>query len=231
MLSEIKTSLGDRIDNIATMLDNTIIRIDSNETKIDEVAARVSAVEGIIENLNINPVSHDSNFVARKCMSEMISRESRKKNLILFGFPEPDTSNASNNVFHSVSGDVLIAFFSNIIPNNMFENSKHFRLGKLSQDQSKPRPLKIIFESEERARQVFRTFLTVKADSKFSEKLKALWMSLDRTKMQVEELSVLRGELKQRVEAGETDITIGYRGGIPRIIKRKSPELPIPENV
>lgn len=45
----------------------------------------------------------------------------------------------------------------------------------------------------------------------------------------MEELSALKGELKQRIYAGETDIKIGYYGGSPRIIKTKSSDLSIPE--
>lgn len=87
---------------------------------------------------------------------------------MLFGLLELETNTESNNVFQAASCDVLNAFFSNMMPQDIFENSKHFGLSKLSQAQLKPLPFKIVFESEERARHAFLTFLTVKADTKFS---------------------------------------------------------------
>lgn len=87
-----------------------------------------------------------------------------------------------------------------------------FRLGKLKQD-SLPRPLKIIFRKKNAAINILKN----------NNKLRSgISVKNDLTPYQREYLKNLREALKQRIEAGETDLTIKYVNNTPKIVSTKN---------
>lgn len=148
----------------------------------------------------------------------------RKHNLDLFGFPDNDktnnvelATNDNNDNLCSVVKNVLNKFISS----TDLENVCVHRIGKTAQVQNpRPRPIKIICATEERAQVVLKTFVAAKKNAMHSQELKEYWMTNDKTKMQQEEIRAVKEELILHQQGGEENLSVVFRRGVPTIVKR-----------
>ena len=86
---------------------------------------------------------------------------------------------------------------------------KHHRIGKFSNQ--KIRPIRVVFSSSSIARNVIVKYRT-------SDKI---FINRDLTPMQQKKAYSIRNEFKRRIAAGENDITLKYRNGMPNIKKNQ----------
>lgn len=213
-ISEVSSALSTKIDNVSAIMDN---RMTEAETKIVDLSDRVSTIEGTLKSL---PIS-DSNFfnnVSQDCLSEIENRLFKKKNIILFGVPElinfhEKSPKESENLNLHVSN-----LLKNLLPADLLTNTRMLRVGIPSQTQQRPRPLKVVFESEEKAQTFQRAFLQVKKTSS-QEVLKGLWLTMDKTKAQLDVIKTLKNQMEVRRLNGEQNLQLTFRGGHPRIVK------------
>lgn len=222
-VSENFTTMTENFSDINTKLDDTLSRLTNMEGRIVGLSNRMSAVEGRLEKCETTlseKVDHKSD--TNICINEVIDRNERKKNLVLFGLHEnenvnedPLNTDAHNNNFKTLVTNKL----KNFTKTKDLERCRIFRIGSNAQVPQKPRPVKIVCASEEKAQQILRTFILVKRDPTRSSEVKTLSLTRDKTPMQREEIRVLQEQLTVRRLEGETNIAMGYRRGVPTIIK------------
>lgn len=126
------------------------------------------------------------------------------------------TNSISNNEKLSC---VVVNVLGEYIPLGELENIKVFRVGTFAQGpHSRPRPVKIICATGEKAQAILRMFVAAKKNPIQLGELKEMWMSKDNTKMQLEEIRLIKDQFNQRCQNGEQNLKIVYRRGIPTII-------------
>lgn len=137
---------------------------------------------------------------------ELQERAERSKNIIITGISEQICSNAIDRR----ELDAHKAFqIMQIIHPGCPEIKKVFRLGKY--EDKKTRPLKICFDSQDTVKTILRNKLNVKLDG--------VRVFSDQTPYQQKYMANLKKELHQRQENGETNLTIKYIKGTPKIVK------------
>jgi len=142
-------------------------------------------------------------------INEILDRQSRANNVLLFNFPEklPESTSLKTD------SDRLKIIFSKL--DLKFEPIKLHRLGNKS---NYDRPLKITLSDPKQTFNVLRTQSTLRTIPEFKD----LRFSSDRTFKQRETMTKLRQELVQRREKGENYIIIKHIRGNPTIIKSKN---------
>jgi hypothetical protein len=138
---------------------------------------------------------------------ELADRERRANNIIIYDVPETDNRDTSQRIAHDKSEASKIIDSIVKVP---IQNILVFRIGKTSNENKKPRPMKVVLPSKDKAIEVLKNKKKYKKPGNLQS---------DLTPKQREHLMNLREELKRRTELGETDITIKYYKGSPRITK------------
>jgi hypothetical protein len=154
-----------------------------------------------------------STLINDSLISEMINRQSRRNNVLLFNLPE--VPNDSTNASSDPTSIQNIFDFLNLKskPNSVT------RLGKpSSSNTTKPRPIKLHFSDEKYIFELFSYQNKLKSNSTWKD----LRFSSDRTKQHQEYISHLRQELLNRQSNGEQDLIIKYIKGTPKIINSKN---------
>lgn len=225
-IKNLDMKISSRLDTMNACFEESLTRIANTEVRVEDLSTRLTNVEGklrdiipTVDNVNINSISS-------LCLSEINNRTQKEKNLVFFGLPEHVTSGESsaNSINNNNSDNVrshLITTLKNVIPPSNFDNVKMIRLGKIVQGQErKPRPVKLICATAERARALLQTFVDAKRDQARSPSLKDMWMSQDRTRMELDAISKIKDQLSTRLQNGEKDLIMVFRRGIPVIIKK-----------
>lgn len=175
------------INHLSLQNEALITKIDSMETKIEALALGSS-------------ISEDP-------MAEMINRQSRMKNVLLYNLPEAqnDSNNASSD---STTVENILNFLElETKPISIV------RVGNPSSNPTRHRPLKLRYSDHE---DIFKLFGCQKK-LRLNSTWKDLRFASDRTKQQREHMAFLRHELFQRRSTGEQGLVIKYVRGTPMI--------------
>lgn len=152
-------------------------------------------------------VNRNCNFL----MNEMVQRQSKQNNIMLFNLPESTESDEYSTDMAVIRDIFTFMKLNDIQPIHMY------RLGdRAERHVSKPRPVKLIFENR---RDIFRIFGEQHL-LKNSEKWFRLYFVSDRTQMQRDYIHGLREEIFLRQANGETGLIIKYIRGTPVITYR-----------
>lgn len=163
---------------------------------IDNINYRLSNLESQIAGPVTLPLRTFEDVVG-----EAVERISRARNIIVSGVPESvDAAEASRSIIVTTCGS----------DNNIFATKAH-RIGKIG---SKPRLIKIEFDRRGDVLHVLKN----------KDKLKTSIISKyrvfsDQTLRQRNYLKDLRQELSQRTQQGESNLTIKYFRGTPKIVQ------------
>lgn len=169
----------------------------------DDFNGKFVALNNKIANISVTPRTQEEIIV------EATERVRRSQNIILSGVPEtPEASNGPPNDARIV-GEIL----SIVNRNSAFDhNPLHIqRLGKPS---DKPRLIKVVLSNSHVAKNILKS-----KNALAGTRFKNVRIQDDKTPKQIEFLNTVRTELKERLDAGETDLTIKYKNGIPTIIE------------
>ncbi|CAI6349484.1 unnamed protein product [Macrosiphum euphorbiae] len=217
-LKEIKstqTKLVNAVNDQSRTLKSFNKRFDDLNEKLEklsndniEMNNRVSDLENKFKTLHQSNLTTHNNS-DHDIINEILDRQSRANNILLFNFPEKLSESTSLDT----DSDRLKIIFSKL--NLKFEPIKLHRLGIKSKYD---RPLKITLSDPKQTFDVLRTQSTLRTLPEFKD----LRFSSDRTFKQRETMAKLRQELVQRREKGENDIIIKYVRGNPTIIKSKN---------
>lgn len=148
---------------------------------------------------------------ANAILEEIVERERRANNIILVGIEESNASTGNDRKLHDESSVKRI--LHDITNNSDFPNKlvTLHRLGR--RDDGKPRPIKVVLATRQDAVTV------LKNKSKAGRQVRVYD---DKTPKQREEINVLRDTLKARIDKGESDLTIKYVRGLPKIVQQKN---------
>jgi archaellum component FlaC len=179
--------------------------------KIGDFEPRLTSVENEVQQLKSKLQDQHTQVAMENIMEEFNERNTRSRNVIAYGIEE--TSTESQEKSHDTNYVRLILEKAGL--GNSLSKTLHFRLGKRTK--SKPRPLKICTQSNTEATNIFRAFGT---GNESDSQLQGISLSRDRTKSERDYLAGLRENLKFRMEAGETNLTIKYVNGTPKIVQK-----------
>jgi len=181
-----------KVDIINLMSD----RIHNLELRISELESK--KCDCVQQSVSINTAGPNNLDI----VSEMNERASRKRNAILFNFPE---SNAED---HKMKSEYDMAAVTNVLRsrNVTVAPAKVLRLGRHHANNS-PRPLKIIFHNDNDA------ITALRSNSGQTTNI----LKPDRTRSQMEYYKNIRQELEARKSNGESHIIIKYRNDVPYI--------------
>lgn len=116
----------------------------------------------------------------------------------------------SSNLSERIEADraVVKEVLQNLGMENKSENIiKVLRVGR--GNTKKARPIKVILSSSQMVKDILKTKSRLYGSD--------LRISLDLTKIQQEQLRVIKAELKNRQEKGEKNLTIRYINGVPKV--------------
>ncbi|VVC43457.1 Hypothetical protein CINCED_3A019215 [Cinara cedri] len=141
----------------------------------------------------------------QKLIDELLDRQSRSNNVILFNLTEEDNKDDSQKIKNVISS-----------LNEKIEKFTFFRLGKPKSDiPEKSRPVMILLSNQSDVFTILRSQTNMKSSTSWSN----IRFSSDRITKEREEMANLSKTLQQRKENGEQDVIIKYIKGIPRTVK------------
>nr|CAH7741782.1 unnamed protein product [Callosobruchus chinensis] len=156
--------------------------------------------------------SDDANLNRNEFLEEVISelseRNKRRKNVIIFGVPEQDANDDGDTADKDKVTDIL----HTIDRNFSLQDVKIVRLGK--QTGGKIRPIRVTCNTEQQVSDIVRNAGKLK-NSRFKNKV---FVATDRTPKQLAYFRELKDQLKERMDAGESDLKIRHFNGVPRIV-------------
>ena len=162
--------------------------------RLSDIETRLTAIE------DAPPCAEVDNFAGQKILSEFENRCKHARNVIAYNFNAPETD--SNDL------DAINGFLSTVVYCQPARRA--IRFGKSIN--GKPRPLKIIFDSERDAQVV------LKHKNDFAKK--NVIFKNDLTLNQRQYLKSVQAELNCRITEGQTDLTIKYIDNIPTIVSK-----------
>lgn len=200
MFGELKNSVDLLSSQLAEIRsENTVIKSD-----ITTLQERVSSLENASKSDSLLP----------NLLSEISEREKSLFNIVVHGLSESSENSPSSRANDDVKKlNEIIQPLSLSIPSNC----NLLRLGRLNN--TKPRPLKVIFSSKEQAFSFVVDFNTAKRSSGADNNLQNIQVSRDRTQLERQEIRRVYQDLDNRKKQGEAGITIRYRNGFPHIVK------------
>lgn len=159
------------------------------------------------ENNDVTEISMSSSN-SESLYSEIQDRTLRSKNIIVHNIPESPSEFLEARISHDTGklNDILTKL--GISPGEF----KSFRLGRSG---NQPRPLKVIFQSSDMAKQC----LNVR--KKLIELNLPARICADMTVAQRNYIKLLHNELSERKAKGEGNLVIRYYQGTPKIVKLK----------
>lgn len=200
--SKMMNSLNSQNEKL-TALSNNYKSLSSTVTKLlednNKLNSKLLNLEKKVSSL------YENKFTENDIVLEIMDRQSRLNNLILYNLPEQPINGDSNSI-----KQLLDIMDVKVSPINIT------RLGTAKTDLStRPRPVKVAFSNSHEVGSILRSQKKLNSNPNFKD----LRFASDRTKKQRETMSALRNELNHRRDKGETDINIKYVKGIPCIVK------------
>lgn len=204
------TPLPGKIDQIIQDID----KLNKNLSSLDERVSTNEAKIGKLEDSIINGSSALNASDSESLMAEFNDRVRRASNVMVYGLVESTSPNSNARKISDL--ELVTSLFKSSQPN--FNNSgvKLFRVGKTQGD--KPRPLKVVLNSEYDARLVLSTFSHDSA-SKVNTIFSSVKVARDKTPQEQKYLKSLVAEMENRKSKGEDDLTIKFKNNIPSIVK------------
>lgn len=206
-LSDLRTdlsSINQRADKLTTEQQQLKSDLTQLASKSDITEQKLKQIETQMSSLKTEPTSM---FKQEELLHEMRERHDRQKNIIIAGVLELEDSNKANQ--ENLEKQQIQKLLKPIYGDSNCPNiTKCLRLGKYNA--SKNRLIKITLESQEIAQHILRN-----KDKITKSEIKIF---SDQTPNQQKYLKELRTELQHRQENGETNISIKYSKGLPKIV-------------
>lgn len=162
------------------------------------------------------PSGMDTGELVDRVLREYKERENRKVNAVIFGLPETHKSDsAASPDAERVSVEAVL---SAVDPNVDLSGLKFFRLGKSKPGMVKPRPIKVVFPSADRAVSIIGKASRLRKTDSFRN----VYVNYDKTSCQLEEYQRLKVEMQMRTANGEDGLRISFSDGVHRITKVRS---------
>lgn len=152
--------------------------------------------------------------VTEDIINEITERNSRSRNIIIFGSTETGTNKLEQT---EQDKQLVNNIFSEL--NLSQDNIKPSRLGKFDATKLvRSRPIKVTLTASEDVLTAVRKFSKIKSTNKFP----GLFLSTDKTPKQIAYYKMVKSELNMRLEKGESNLRIQYRNGTPKIVSSEN---------
>lgn len=178
--------------------------------QVPQLLRKISVLEDEIKSLKdeVKLLKSNSGSVlnAESLYNEIHERSRKSKNVLIHNLQECNHSDHKKRIAHDVEKAAEII---NLLEVNTAADMKVYRLGRPG---NKPRPLKVTLCSEENVLTCLRN------KRKIATSHPNIRISADLTVMQRDHIKQLHKELDDRKSKGETNISIRYINGIPRIM-------------
>lgn len=180
---------------------------------IDEVAELKQSLNNILGNqrliVDTASVSPNTNCNMEDIISEMLDRQNRASNVIVFNIKESvKKTQAGRNEDDNESVKTILADF----PVD-WSSVKLFRLGKFSVGRN--RPIKVLFNSVSDAKQILR--------NRNRLKVPGIKIHADETKAQRDYFHKVKSRLDELIAGGDNSKTIKFVNSKPTIVTRNRP--------
>lgn len=179
--------------NISKKLDETLQSLNNVISENNILKEKVS----VLENKLLN---YESDL-----LNEILDRDRRKCNIIIFNAPEPSSGNIADDI------NLTNSIFSAL--NLPIKALDTIRLGI---SHTKPRPLKVNLPDVNCVNQI----LKAKSKLRNLDKLKHINIDTDKTKLQQHQYKIILNELAEKKNRGETNFRIGYSRGHPKLFPK-----------
>ena len=170
-----------------------------------DIASFSERVKALEDMPSISAVAQQTPMSTDDVVEELNDREYRSRNLIIFGLPEPQESSPELN--KSIDLTAVRGVLTEICPLNCLAPVT-YRLGK--QGKTPCRPLCVRLDSAAEVKKILQSKHRYKGPYKISD---------DKTNNQRESIMQLREKLRVLHEQGQTQMTIRYIRGVPKIVK------------
>ncbi|KAJ3663951.1 hypothetical protein Zmor_008164 [Zophobas morio] len=190
------------ISSLETQFSSTIQKLK------EEFQAQITDLKSTI-TITPQPDKYDFEDIVQ----EITEREKRKCNIVLFGVAEQPphfTKDQRQEEDKGIVGDIMKEVGSNI----QTTNSKIHRLGRYSENNPRPRPIKVILSNEMEAHDIIQKAKKIKSVERFKD----IFLSYDKTPRQIDYYKKIKQELTERTAKGEANLRIRYSNGVPRIV-------------
>lgn len=157
------------------------------------------------------PKSNNSLMESEVIIREVMEREKRKNNIIVFGVEERNCGSSKELVEAdtNIIKDIFTSFDVGV------DGFKPVRLGKYDPSKSnRKRPIKVSLPSDDLVNKILRKSSLLKASPRFS----GIVIARDQTPMQQDLYKSVKAELFERKAKGEINIRIKYVKGVPTIV-------------
>lgn len=175
--------------------------------QIKELTGELLLLRQEVNQLKCNQPTNTMN--SESLFYEIQDRITRSRNIMIYQKEESTSSNLDDRIQHDKAIVQNICSEVDLVSDNF----KVIRIGQWKKDVNN-RPMKVIFSDAGFAMEIMK-----RKSYLFS---KGFRISADQTPMQRNQFNKLRDELKQRIDAGEKDISIRYFRGVPKITKSKN---------
>lgn len=171
--------------------------------KIDQLQSEINELKKVGNN-SLTTLKENEN---EDVISEIMDRQSRASNIIIFNVNEPKSKNTQerNSEDNKTVQDILSGM------NISKDDIKQFRIGKVGQ--GKNRPIKVILKSPEDAKCVLK--------NKHNIKIPSIRIYSDQTRAQLQYLRKVKADLQALIENGEVNKTIKFINNKPTIIDKR----------
>lgn len=214
-----EAQIGGLVSDMGTVSTRLETAEQSTSARIDGILGEIANIREMLAARTVN----DDNAMgpgdagsSQQVVDEIEDRLSRRRNVVMFGLPEPvggDGRARKAKDLEAVSGILKELSAADTTPVTCL------RLGKFSEHLAQPRPLKVVFSSADIA-----TNLLINASQKKSQRetpglLGQVHILQDQTENQRLRFKRLKLELAQRkIDEGNPNLKILTRNGVPRIV-------------
>lgn len=184
------------------------------QEEITLLKTKLSTDNKILCDVNKNQPQFDCEYMAL----EIQDRAKRQYNVIIGGISELNDKNSTiRREYDTNQALSIIQTIYKECPNPL----RCIRLGKYNSE--KTRYLKVTFQQQQTVIHILRNKSNLTNDN--------VRIFPDQTPMQIKYMKEQRAELLRRTESGESDLTIRYINGIPKIIKNTAKNYSINKSV
>lgn len=193
----------EKLINMENQYADLLKKYDTQLKVNEELKSEITAIKLQVTELQNKPtVNHDIQLDINEQIREINDRQSRQKNLMIFGVPETDENDQ----------ELVQEMFTNHCPDVNTHGLKTFRISHVTPN--KIRPLKVILSSSAEVSKVIKQAKVIK----LMDKYRNFSFSFDRTRKQIDEYKMLKATLIQRSLKGEKNLRIRYFQGTPKIV-------------
>ena len=166
-----------------------------------------------LKNTITNGTPRLEKFDFEDVIQEITERQKRKYNIIVFGAAE-HAANLTKEQRQEEDKAIICDILNETIPSVQTTDLVPKRLGRFSDLNPRPRPIKVTLSNESDVQRIIRNAKKLKGNDKFKD----MSVSLDRTPRQLAYYKKVKQELTERTNRGETNLRIRYINDVPKII-------------